>query len=279
MRLSRAGWLLKSYERLKKMETDKEYHGKAGEYLSSSLLKHYIKCPAYYKRVIDGEVERKDSDAFKFGRAAHCYILEGANAFNDNYVVGGGPINPKTEKPFGEQTKKYKEWLAEQTCDVVNDKMFDTILRMDEEIRKSEYYHIINDGEPEVVVRGEYLGRKCQIRMDILNNSVDQGIIADLKTCDDLDRFERDAARFGYFTQFAFYREIYKNECYGCIPHFFVFAIEKKEPFRCGVFKVSGETLDQVAETNKATILDLIESEKTGVFKTGYEELRFLERI
>ena len=53
------------------------------------------------------------------------------------------------------------------------------------------------------VIRAEYVGVPCQIRVDWFSS--DEGLV-DLKTCEDLDAFEDDARRFQYVPQMAFYR-------------------------------------------------------------------------
>ena len=45
---------------------------------------------------INGEIEQKDTPAFVLGRAAHSLILEGRTAFDRDFVVTDGPVNPKT---------------------------------------------------------------------------------------------------------------------------------------------------------------------------------------
>ena len=64
---------------------------------------------------------------------------------------------------------------------------------------------LLEYGEPEGVVRADYCGMPCQIRMDWFEPH--HGIV-DLKTCDDLTWFEADARRYGYAHQLAFYRAV-----------------------------------------------------------------------
>lgn len=49
---------------------------------------------------------------------AHCLILEGQAAFDEQYLVAGGPVNPKTGEPYGKATKAYAEWIAAQTREI-----------------------------------------------------------------------------------------------------------------------------------------------------------------
>ncbi len=60
-----------------------------------------------------GMLQDKDSSAYAFGRAFHCWFLEGEAAFHQRYVVSEGPINEKTLKPYGRDTKAFQEWMAD----------------------------------------------------------------------------------------------------------------------------------------------------------------------
>jgi hypothetical protein len=98
----------------------------------------------------------------------------------------------------------------------------------------------------------------------------------DLKTCDDLTWFESDARRFGYVPQLAFYREVLWAASGRRWPVHMI-AVEKKEPFRCGVWRVSEMALESAACENAAAIARLRDCRKTGVWPTNYEEIRFID--
>jgi len=85
-------------------ETEDEYRAKAGEYLSSHHLLDFMKCPWLYRKKATGLIEDTDSPAFLLGRAAHSRILEGRDVYESRFALGG-PINPKTGKPYGPNTK------------------------------------------------------------------------------------------------------------------------------------------------------------------------------
>ena len=90
----------------------------------------------------------------------------------------------------------------------------------------------------------------CQIRMDWFDPH--QGIV-DLKTCDDLTWFEADARRFGYVHQLAFYQAVLA-QVVGIFMPVHLIAVEKKEPFRCGVWKVAPDALVQAQRENREAI-------------------------
>lgn len=102
--------------------------------------------------------------------------------------------------------------------------------------------------------------------------------IYNLKTCDDLTWFEADARRFGYIGQLAFYRAILRMRLGRNVP-IHIIAVEKREPYRTGVWRISDESLDLGEQENAAAIARLIACRQNGVWPTGYEEIRILDNI
>ena len=86
-----------------------QYHAKADRYLSSHQLLDFIRCPWLHRKKAVGLIEDSDSASYLIGRAAHTLILEGRDAFEAAFALGG-PINEKTGKPFGAATKAFAEW-------------------------------------------------------------------------------------------------------------------------------------------------------------------------
>lgn len=94
-------------------EPAEEYHARAGENLSSHQLIDFMKSPFLHFKKSEGLLENKDSPAYLIGRAAHARILEGREAYQSQFALGG-PINPKTGQPFGSATKAFAEWAEAQ---------------------------------------------------------------------------------------------------------------------------------------------------------------------
>jgi hypothetical protein len=108
-------------------------------------------------------------------------------------------------------------------------------------------------------------------------------VIVDLKTCSDLDSFEYDAKRFLYGIQFAFYQQIlvsaiideYELEAV-TPPKVFVIAVEKREPFRCGVFEVPDYILAHFNKKVFSAIESLKQCQRDGAYPTLFEDVRML---
>ena len=256
----------------------KEYHAasRSGQYMSSHMLADFRESPELYRRKTSGEIAEAESPALALGRAAHCLILEGRAAFDEQYLVADGPTNPKTGEPYGKATKAYAEWLAAQTREIVSPKDFGFIVKL----QKSVWTHdaasaLLDEGVSEATVRAEYCGVPCQIRMDWY--SPEHGI-ADIKTCDSLKWFEGDCKRFGYLYQMAFYRAVLREATGETVPVHLI-AVEKNEPFSTGVWHLAEDALDQAEKVNEAALARYRKCLYTGEWPTGYEEIRTIATL
>jgi hypothetical protein len=253
-----------------------EYHARADRYLSSHQLADFIRCPWLHHKKVLGLIEDKDSPAYLLGRAAHTRILEGRDAYETQFALGG-PINPKTGKPFGSRTKTFARWAEEQGKPVLSHNQVDLIEVMASGVAMNdEAVDLLLYGRAEGVVRTEYCGTPCQIRIDWLHPH--RGIV-DFKTCDDLTWFEADARRYGYHRQMAFYHAVLTQVTEDQMVPVHLIAVEKKEPFRCGVWRVSDDTLAIAQRENEAAIRRLLACRERDEWPTGYEEIRVLDVV
>lgn len=254
-----------------------EYHQatREGKYLSSHMLIDFLRNPQKYKAELDGEIVREETPAMALGSATHKLILEGKEAFDAVYDVTDGPLNPKTGEPYGKMTKAYRDWLAVQPKPVVCENDYALM----ENLQRSVWKHcgaaeILGQGVAEKVVRFQIGGIDCQARYDWLD--LERGIIADLKTCEDLDNFARASVTYGYIEQMAFYRRgIVANG--GKVDSVFLIAVEKAAPYRTGVFYVKPEALAYADSLIDNGVAALADCRNTGVWPTHYENVRTLD--
>jgi len=246
------------------------YHAKSAEYLTSHGLADFRKCPLLFRRKELGLIEDKDRPAYRLGRAAHMLVLEGRDRFETGYAVGG-PINPQTGQPYGTNTKAFAEWAEKQGRPVISDSDLALVEEMNLAVgRHDAANELLVEGIPEGVVRCEYQGLPCQARIDWLNP--EQGLV-DLKTCHNLDVFEMDVCAYRYAHQLAFYRALLL-EASGRTFDVHIIAVEKQEPFRCGVWHLGKALLDQARKENEDGMRRLRECEESGVWPTGYEDVK-----
>ena len=250
-----------------------EYHAKAGKYLSSHQLLDFMACPWLYRKKQLGLIVDTDSPALVIGNAAHVRILEGRDAYESQFALGG-PINPRTNKPFGSNTKAFAEWAEAQGKPVLSHDQVELIEQMASGVAMNdEALDLLLYGRAEGVVRAEYCGTPCQIRIDWVHPH--RGIV-DLKTTADLTWFENDARRRRYHHQMAFYQAVLGQVIDELVPVYLI-GVEKVEPFRCGVWRVSDDTLAIARQENEAAIRRLRRAWEIDAFPTGYEVIRILD--
>lgn len=259
------------------IEPADDYHAqaKAGKFLSSHLLADFRKCPELYRRKLAGEIHEPERRAFLLGRAAHTLILEGQDAFEASFTTDE-PINPKTGKAYGKTTNAYASWAELQKKDVISLADYVFCKRLELSVKAHhKAARLLSKGIAEGVIRANHSGMACQIRMDYFSES--HGLI-DLKTCDDLSYFEADSRRYGYIHQLAFYRAVLQEASRIKYP-VHIIAVEKKQPFRTGVWCIAPHALDFAEQENAAAINRLKNCLTSGVWPTGYEEIRILNNL
>lgn len=262
---------------IKFLESEPEdiYHSrsKSGEFVSSHLLALFKRSPWKYYQTITGQHSDPDKPEYIIGRAAHKLILEGDAAFNESYTVADGPMNPKTGMPYGKNTKAYTEWAMDQTGDVISVADFDEISAMAKSCREhSGVAELLGNGTAEGVVRAKLEDVDCQIRIDYFNPAY--GII-DLKTCRDIDFFEKDCRDYGYVSQLAFYQSVLHAKT-GVFFPVSIIAVDKTDFHIAGRFEIAPMTLNRYASMNKAALIRLKKCRETGNWETGFERTRII---
>jgi len=278
------------YQRIMKDELFAVYLAKKEEYLSSHALMDFIRCPKlYYLKKIGALTAdpNKTSTDMILGSAAHKLILEGREEFDRCYAVGA-PINPKTCKEYGRDTQAFAKWEEMQRCDkgtaveFLTTAQWYTVSSMADSVAKhEEAQKLLRTGVAERVLRSDFDGIPVQSRLDWFTVIGEVPVIVDLKTCNDLDFFEFDARKFLYGVQFVFYRRIFLQAVFDEFetdvtipPKVFTVAIEKRAPFRCGVFEIPDSTLEHFSAKLTVAIEFLKECQSIGSFPTLYESVR-----
>ena len=224
-----------------------EYHGIAGHYGMSSLLDFETKGPRAFRDLHHEPVEQDDSkpsDALRLGRAYHCYILEGEEAFEDRFMVGG----PKGDdgKPLAPQSKAYREWKANIGGNYVTDAEMGLITRMYDAVMNDPTSGPLLDDTmiPEVSLREARMGWTLQARMDGLTSRH----IIELKGCADINRFHFDFKTFGYDRKAAAYIDLANRA--GLKQEYIIIAVEKTAFPRVACFRVGSSTLMRCTALN-----------------------------
>jgi hypothetical protein len=259
------------------------YHAKAKDFLTAHTLNDFRRCPLLYRKKELGLVPERDTTAYLIGRAAHALIVEGRQRYEREIAVGG-PINPRTGLPFGSNTKAFAEWAEKQSRPVLSDAHAALVEQMVAAVKEHALAReLLAEGTAEGVVRCTYAQFQCQSRIDWISPRADCGIV-DLKTTEELDNFEFALRALGYVHQVAFYRALVACASVG---HFaggyllpvHIVAVEKREPFRVGVWRIAPEVLDQAQAQNEEAMGELRRCRATGDWFTRYEGLRVIDGL
>ena len=221
------------------MMTNKEYREHVG--ISKSQLFKITKSPYHFKYALDNPQE--DTKALCFGRAAHKYILEKEDFFNEFVIL------PNIDRRTTAGTEAYAKFLlASEGKDVITADDFEVIQEMDKAIDAVPLARQLLCGEHEQSffwVDSE-TGEACKCRPDCLTEYDGLKMITDYKTTDSCadGMFERSCRKYGYKLQAGMYTEgLFQNtyEQYG----FAFIAQEKAAPYAVRVYICTPEYIDQ----------------------------------
>ncbi len=244
--------------------------------ITPRLLNLFRNCPREYERYLKGETADVESKARLLGQAAHVLLLRGRDKFDEQYLVGNGPLNPKTGEPFGKQTKAYQAW-AESVSDKCILSTHDLQILLDMEASFKRHPFVQRelqtcglDPLSEVSVQVE--GRTCRTHFDFITKD---NCLIELKTTANQSRFNkydlRDA-ELGYVHELAFKRMVYRALTNFDPTLCYIVAVDKEKD-RTAVYYFPHVELDKAEAEVRAALRELTLCEITGTFPTRYETI------
>lgn len=222
--------------------SNKEYRQRDG--ISSSELKKLMKSPMHYKHYKENPQE--DTPSLLFGRAAHKFVLETYDFYNEFAVA---PICDR-------RTKEGKaEWLLFQDQsdgkDIITQEQFEQIDEMRNAAYATPFVAKLLSGEKELSFWGkdEDTGLVIKCRPDCITDWNGKHILIDYKTALDVEnmKFYKDSIKYGYDLQLAMYRDILKQNT-GFDYDVVIIAQEKSAPYVTNVFQLSENYLESGRE-------------------------------
>lgn len=221
---------------------------------NNSYLGKMVSCPA------GALVEQEETEALSFGRALHTFVLEGESVFVEEFVVA-----PKVDR----RTKVGKAIWAEFQLNNVGKSLVtqdekDSLPEIDLAIRSHPIAREMLEGckavEQTIVWKDRETGILCKGRIDILPPD-DKRTLVDLKSTTDASRraFEYFSAnKYHYARQGAFYLDgintiyqkdldnitAYSDNLNSIYDNFTFIAVEKKPPYKVGVFTLSDDFIE-----------------------------------
>jgi hypothetical protein len=214
---------------------NKDYHAMT-EIVSNSYLGRLSKVPAAAK------IPQEETEAMKFGRAFHSYVLEHDNFVNEFVVPDAFPTNPnkrstqKTVDAYNEWVKELngKQAITKDDCETI-DKMRDAIMNHPFASK------LLQEGisETTLIWQDEETGLMCKARPDRIPEG-NKGVILDLKSTKNASKsaFQSDCVKYGYAREMALYLEgfsiLTKTPYVDLISA--LIAVEKEPPYRVEVY-------------------------------------------
>ena len=218
---------------------------------SSSQFKHAVDSHASFRWYLEnghvGSTEWKAGSAMDFGSLVHTLLLEPhlvekEFAFMD---VLGQNFRTKAGKEYKAQfLAKNKDKIVLQAHDLDRAKMcVDAVKEHSFAMKLLEA-----KGEPEVSGFFEYEGLEQRIRPDRLVSDLDgRTVIVDIKTTDDIEKFERKAKWELDYDLSAYMYQLGHSIITGEMVDFFFLVVESSAPHRVAVYRAS----DKFLETGK----------------------------
>lgn len=240
-------------------EHARDYHtsGAFGSHSLSSFLKNprqFYKDHVNNRKAYVDPTTVKLTDALALGSAAHMLLLEGTDVFWNHYFLKPTYIDRRTKKGKDD----YAEFMKENDGKIeVEHGAWDLLQNMHVAIDELPIItRMIEQGNPEVTIRGNLYGVPVQCRCDLLIDSVqtqdvaellgvDVGdrVVVDLKTTRDNEGFPWALKRLKYYRQAAFYTHLMESA--GIPAAKFVFlAVEKRNPSDVELFECSQQTME-----------------------------------
>ncbi len=204
------------------------------------------------------------------GRASHTAVFEPMRFLREYALFEG-------DRRAGKAWEAFKEQHPNKT--ILKSEEYDRCLAIAESVRNNPHAaEILDKGKAEQTITwiDPSTGLACKGRIDFISES--QPCIADLKTTGDIDarRFSALAARMGYFTQCAWYRDGYRLSG-GDMLSAAIIAVEKDPPFDVAVYVLDEDSLYAGAEEYVRLITRVRECTESGKWPGRYQEKQTLQ--
>lgn len=265
--------------------------------ISSTNLEDFRARPRYFyeKHVAETIVEKKGA-ALTNGAAFHCAVLEGPDAFKREYVVvpADAPRRPtriqrEAKKPSDETVAAiawWDKWTEENKGRVEIDKPdYDRFLAMANAVADNAVAAEVLTApgcKCEVTFRTPKIpafGFALQAKLDLYNPqgcefSAGLPYMVDIKTIDDLARFQYHFEDFGYYRRTPFYSQVIATAAAVDSrivkpQRSFYVVIESGAPYGCTVFEADPLSTRRGLWENERDLKALAECFRSGVWPNG----------
>lgn len=208
--------------------------------VSRSDLLNLNRSSKYYLYISENGTE--DTEAMRFGRMVHKYVLEN-NKFFDDYFLIETKINKRTKigKEALEDIKKEagtKEIITNEELKLL-DEIQKSLLSNKLISEKGLLDNFLTEQTLiwETVI-DDNISIKCKCRSDKIRMTEKSNSIIDLKTTCNIDKFNNDIFLHNYHIQAAFYMDAFLAVTHKICDKFIFVVVEKTKPYLNDIFYI-----------------------------------------
>jgi len=254
-----------------KMTTD-EYYALSEDrrVVTPENLGDLLDYPALFHAMQDDrELRPALSEAMSTGRAMADFLGTTPEDFLQTYVIADGPVNPKTGKPYGTDTKAYVEWRATQEKTPVSTEQFNMFGKMASAYNDHAFIKTL-EGHTRyrnAIIAANVGDVACCCKIDNLYVNGGSVFGIDVTTTSDLNAYGRGSSV--HCRERLALIHLILAAVGVTVPQTRIAAIEKGPLPRCGIFAVKDQ------EVYVASVLrvlgDYRQNCTTGIFGTSFE--------
>ncbi len=274
----------------KKFNTEKNYFDDI-EYISSSMLNAWIKCPHFFQsKYIDKTYVEPEREYFVFGKAVDTLITE-PEAYKSRFITVERTVDVSSEEVMRRELMEVQNEIVErnkeekpvkalenkltsltekiaQLAEVKDKEQLTPAIDRDVqecviELRRQPLFKkfgFLEKGTTQEMIALEIDGFKVKGKIDFLN--LERKILADLKTTANIETFNPKM----YLSQMAWYQWLVEKQ-HGIKCQVFIPAVDKKiENKRSAIYLISDSLLEATMTENMTMLGHLTEQRKSGFF-------------
>jgi hypothetical protein len=263
-------------------EPDDVYHADA-DHTSASMLKKLAESPQEFQQLfITREMQQPDTEAMKFGRMFHCWMLErdtfasrfpSMPAFEldaDNKTKAGKPSQSKSTEYYQAKSAEFMAACAGKT--ISTHEHHDLLTALETAIyRHDEARELIEaDGPVEHVIRWhDKIARKA--RLDKIVSQMN--CIPDIKTMNGKptpQRVSRAMAEFNWSCQAAWYREAVAVATGEHLRVLFI-VVNKEPPHEVAIHELTEDDMDWAEKRNEELVAELVARRRDNDWRAAWQ--------
>lgn len=219
-----------------------------------STLRAMATSAMHYVSAVEAIGQREESRPMRLGRAIHCLLLDGRDAFRERWIACD----------LDRRTKLWKEFeVAHAHLEILKGAEMTLVERSVAALtRHAVAKRFLAGAREQVVTWLDRTGLRCKARVDLYTSAR----LLDLKSTSRLDMrdFGRSAARLGFHCQLAMYMDGLRQNGWDGLPEPIVLGVETSRPFDVVAFEVPMVAIEAGRREYQRLLVQVAECEAKG---------------